>query len=422
MPLTDMSVRNAKPKEKPYKISDAGGLYLSVEKGGSKLWRVAYRFDRKQRLLSLGAYPAISLADARTGRDQIKALLAKGVDPSAQRKADRGAARDARACTVDLIADEWLEKRKPQCSTVTHEKLTWLVSLVRPSLGKISIGAVAPVDVLAAVKPLVAAGKLDTARRCRATLSRIFNYASLHGLCDRDPAAPLARNDEVLPPPIVKHHAAVTDRRDGDDDASADARFGELLRAIEGYEGSRSVRNALRLLALIAVRPGELRQMQWSWIGEDAIAFPAGMMKTRETFDLPLSRQASAILSEQREMTGHGALVFPAIAPQSSAKRSAVRSISESTMNTALRRLGFAHDEHVSHGFRSSFSSLANRSGLFQPDVIEAALAHTVGGVRGVYLRSPFTPERRKLAQWWADRCDEWKDQRSPKVVALRSA
>jgi integrase len=385
MPLTDMAVRNAKPKGgKPYKLSDGGGLYLSIETGGSKLWRVAFRFDGKQKLLSLGAYPAISLADARTGRDQIKALLAKDVDPSAQRKLDRGAARDARACTFDLIADEWLEKRKPLCSAVTHEKLTWLVSLVRPSLGKISVGAVTPADILAAVKPLVAAGKLDTARRCRATLSRVFNYASLHGRCDRDPAAPLARNDEVLPPPTVKHHAAVTDRRDGDSDASADTRFGELLRAIEGYEGSRSVRNALRLLALIAVRPGELRQLQWSWIGAETITFPAGVMKMREAFDLPLSRQAVAILSEQREMTGWGALVFPAVAPQSAAKRPALRSISESTMNTALRRLGFAHDDHVAHGFRSSFSSLANRSGLFQPDVIEAALAHTVGGVRGV--------------------------------------
>jgi Phage integrase family len=200
-----------------------------------------------------------------------------------------------------------------------------------------------------------ARGLRDTARRCRANLSRILNYAALHGLCTADPAAPLARNDEVLPPPVVQHHAAITDKREGDRDGDAAERFGALLRAIDGYEGNRSVRNALNLIALVACRPGELRAMRWSWVTLDGdcprIDFPAGTMKMREDFEVPLSKQAVAILTEQRGMTAWSDFVFPAVAPQSRADRPVLRSISKTTLNAALRRMGFLHDQHVAHGF-----------------------------------------------------------------------
>jgi integrase len=385
-------------------------------------WVFDYRHAGGRKRLTLGNYPALSLQDARKKADEHRRSLRDGTDPVARRKADKRAAAVAHLSTFGAVADEWLQKRKPLCSAVTHEKLTWMVGLVRPSLGRMSVGVITPADIVSAFKPIVAAGKLDTARRCRANLSRIFNYAMLHGLCDRDPAAPLARNDEVLPPPIVKHHAAITDRREGDRDGDAEKRFGEVLRVIEGYEGSAIVRNALNLIALIACRPGELRAMRWSWVSKDSITFPAGVMKMRETFEVPLSSQAVALLADQRGMTGWSEYVFPAIAPQSNAKRPNARPISEATLNAGLRRCGYLHDQHVAHGFRSSFSSLANESRLFASDVIEAALAHTVGGVRGVYLRSAFTPERRNLAQWWADRCDELRAGRPSKVVPLRPA
>jgi integrase len=440
--LTDAIARTAVPAEgkRIRKLTDGatgtgdGVLQLWIMKPKAKRgrprkdaarftrrWVFDYRHGSERKRLTLGNYPTLSLSVARKKADEHRRSVRDGVDIIAKRKADKRAAAVAHLSTFGTVADEWLEKRKPLCSGVTHEKLTWMVGLVRPALGKINVGVITPVDIVAALKPLVAAGKLDTARRSRANLSRIFNYASLHGLCDRDPAAPLARNDEVLPPPVVQHHAAITDRRDGDRDNDAENRFGELLRSVQGYEGDRSVRNALCLIALLAIRPGELRHMRWSWIGEDAIAFPAGVMKMREAFEVPLSKQAKAILTQQREMTGWGEFVFPAIAPQSKARRPTVRPLSETTLNSALRRLGYSHEQHVAHGFRSAFSTLANQSRLYHPDVIEAALAHTVGGVRGVYLRSAFTSERRNLAQWWADRCDELKTGTAPKIVPLRS-
>ena len=436
--LTDAACRTATVPEgaKLAKLNDGEGLFLLVvpvkplrgrpRKDAPKVtkrWRFAYRFGGRQNTLALGDYPTVMLAFAREKAEEARKLLADGTDPSAKRKAGKKTAAVAHLTTFNAVADEWLEKRRPLCSAVTHDKLTWLLSLVRPTLGSMQVAAIVPADVVTALKPTVARGLRDTARRCRANLSRIFNYAALHGLCTADPAAPLARNDEVLPPPVVQHHAAITDKREGDRDGDAAARFGALLRAIDGYEGNRSVRNALNLIALVACRPGELRAMRWSWVTLDGdcprIDFPAGAMKMREDFEVPLSKQAVAILTEQRGMTAWSDFVFPAVAPQSSANRPVLRSISETTLNAALRRLGFLHDQHVAHGFRSSFSSLANQSKIFDADTIEAAMAHTVPGVRGVYLRSAFTPERRTLAAWWGNRCDEMREQRPSNIVAL---
>jgi integrase len=425
-PLTDAELRKLVrdfPADRALQKRGCGnGLVFVIERTSeahaATRWVFEYRFGGRRKSLGLGTYPAVTLSAARERAGTARALLAASKDPMAERKAEKRAAAVAHLTTFDKVADEWLEKRRPLCSPETHGKLVWLVSLARPALGTLQVGAIAPADVVAALKPVVSSGRLDTARRCRANLSRIFNYAAIHGLCSSDPAAPLARNDEILPPPIVEHHAAVTDRRDGDRDGDAVTRFGGLLRACWRHDGHPTVRNALKLIALIAVRPGELRRLRWSWVTLEGdapcIKFPAGVMKMRADFEVPLSRQAIEVLTEQREMTGQGELAFPAVAPQrSTIRRPTVRPISETTLNAALRRLGYSHDEHVAHGFRSCFSSLANESRVFDADTIEAALAHAVGGVRGVYLRSAFTPERRMLARWWADRCDALREERA---------
>lgn len=424
-PLTDAELRKLVrdfPADRALQKRGCGnGLVFVIERTSeahaATRWVFEYRYGGRRKSLGFGTYPTVTLSAARERTGAARALLATGKDPMAERRAEKRAAAVAHLTTFDKVADEWLVKREPLCSLETHSKLVWLVSLARPVLGILQVSAIVPADVVAALKPVVATGRLDTARRCRANLSRIFNYAAIHGLCTSDPAAPLARNDEILPPPVVEHHAAITDRQDGDRDGDAAKRFGGLLRACWNHDGHPTVRNALKLIAMIAVRPGELRALRWSWVTLEGdapcVKLPAGVMKMREDFEVPLSRQAVEVLAEQREMTGWCELVFPAVAPQrSTVKRPTVRPISETTLNAALRRLGYSHDQHVAHGFRSCFSSLANESKLFDADTIEAALAHTVGGVRGVYLRSAFTPERRMLAQWWADHCDALREER----------
>ncbi|MGX4804008.1 tyrosine-type recombinase/integrase [Bradyrhizobium guangdongense] len=428
----------------------------------------------KRNTVSLGTFPPVGLAAARKLADGMRELVAAGKDPSEERQAarklvdansylttiaqsadawladanahltmlDRGAGawlvalrslpKDANShlTTFDWVASAWLAtvKNPPQKAkrkaAVTVDKLVWLVSLVRPVLGTLQIDAITTPDVGNALAPIVASGRLDSARRCRANLSRIFNSAAKKGLREGDPALPFARDDEELPAPNVEHHAAITDKREGDRDGDAAKRFGALLRACWCYEGSPIVRNALKLIALVACRPGELRALRWSWVHLDSecprIDFPAGVMKMGEDFEVPLSPQAVAVLTEMQAITGAHELVFPAVAPQrvrkdgAPVKRPAIgaRSISEATMNAALRRMDYKNADHVAHGFRTCFSTLANGSKMFDADTIEAAIAHEIPGVRGVYLRSAFTPERRTLAQWWGKNCDDLREER----------
>jgi integrase len=375
-------------------------------------WRFSYRFGGKRNSISIGAYPTVGLAAAREKAEALRQQIADGINPSSARQAEKRARAVAHLTTFNAVVDEWLSKRKPLCSDRTFEKVTWLVSLARPVLGPLQIGSITTLDVLAALKPIVK-DRRDTARRVRADLSRIFNYAALHGLCKGDPAAPIARNDEVLPPPVITHRPAIVE----------EVAFGVLLRAVWGYTGNPSVRNALRLLAYLHVRPQELRYLRWEWVSFDeaTVTFPPEVMKMREPFIVPLSRQAVEVLKEQLELTGRCELVFPAIRAQRSANRPAVRPISEITLNQALRNLGYdTSSQHTSHGFRASASTIQNRSGLFSSDVIEAGLAHAVPGVRGVYLRSGFVPERRKLTEWWCNHCDELREKHDAKVVPLR--
>jgi integrase len=394
-------------------------------------WRFSYRFAGKRNSVSLGAYPTVSLADARKKAEELRRQLTDGKDPSAQRKAQKQAQAVAHATTFAAVADEWLEKQKAlsgdaQRSESTLGKLTWLLLLVRPHLGHLQTGEITPMQCLAALKKVEARGRHgrarnETARRCRETMSRVFRMAVATGRAQFDPTASLV-GDDVLTPPARNSYAAIIEP----------TAFGRLLRDIDAYHGAPETRFALQLIALTALRPGELRQLRWSWIAidstEPAVTLPAEIMKMRREHRIPLSRQAVAILAELRALTGWGEFVFPCAQPRRTvgrdgqpSKRPSLRPMSEGALNSALRRLGYESDVHVPHGFRSSFSTIANESGLFDPDAIEAALAHLdKNQIRAVYNRASYWDARRKLAQWWSDRCDELKEERPAKVLALR--
>src|SRR5579872_836371 len=394
-------------------------------------WRFSYRFASKRNSISLGAYPTVTLADARKKAEELRRQLTDGKDPSAQRKAQKQAQAVAHATTFAAVADEWLEKQKAlsgdaRRSESTIGKLAWLLSLVRPHVGHLQIGEITPMQCLATLKKVEARGRRgrtrnETARRCRETMSRVFRMAVATGRSQFDPTASLV-GDDVLTPPSRNSYAAIIEP----------TAFGRLLRDIDAYHGATETRLALQLIALTALRPGELRQLRWSWIAidstEPAVTLPAEIMKMRREHRIPLSRQAVAILAELRELTGWGEFVFPCAQDRKTvgrdgqpSKRPSLRPMSEGALNSALRRLGYESDVHVPHGFRSSFSTIANESGLFDPDTIEAALAHLdKNQIRAVYNRASYWDARRKLAQWWADRCDEMRQERSPKVVALR--
>lgn len=390
MPLTDTAIRNLKPTSTAKKYSDGGGLHLLVNPTGSKLWRMAYRYDGKQKLLSFGAYPAVSLADARKRREDAKRHLAAGNDPGHQIKIDRQTRQLSNANTFCAIADELLVKvEREGRADATMKKKRWLLDMARKSIGNRPITEISAADILASLKEVEAAGNYETARRMRATIGQVFRFAIATARAENDPTGALKG---ALITPTVTHRAAITERKE----------FGGLLRAIWSYEGSPETRAALRLMALLYPRPGELRLSNWGEFDLDGSLWtiPAPRTKMRREHTKPLPKQAVTILRELHKNTGDGRLVFPSI-------KSRKRSISENTLNGALRRLGFTADEATSHGFRATASTLLNESGRWLPDAIEAELGH-VGAdeVRRAYHRAQYWDDRVKMAQWWGDEID----------------
>jgi integrase len=403
MPLTDVSIRAAKPRDIRYKISDGGGLYLSIEPGGNKLWRIAYRFDRKQKLLSLGAYPVVSLAEARIGRDQIKALLAKGIDPSAQRKLDQSAARDARACTFRVVADELVEKfAKEGLKELTLEKKRWLLGVINGAIGARPIADIRAGELLEALRKLERRGHYESARRARALAAAAFRFAIATGRAERNPAADLMG---ALTAPTVTHRPAITEPK----------AVGALLRAIDDMDGQITIRIALQLLALTFVRPGELRHAEWKEFDLDGALWviPAPRMKMKRAHRVPLAQQSVALIRDLREITGSSPYLFPQV-------RSWHRPISDGTLNASLRRLGYGKDQMVSHGFRGLASTMLNETRGWHPDVIERQLAHEdKNDVRKAYNAAQHWDERVRMMQWWADRLDALRG--LGRVVSLRA-
>ncbi len=386
MPLSDSKIRNLKPLDRVYKLSDGGGLYLYVPPQGSKLWRMNYRFEGKQKTLSFGPYPAVSLAEARAKREEAKAVLRDGGDPSKKAKQEKYQQHLASISTFNAIADELLEKdvREGKAET-TINKRRWLLGLARRDLGPLPIKDIKAPAVLAVLREIEAAGNYETTRRLRAVISQVFRLAVATARAEYDPTPGLKG---ALTAPKVTHRAAITDRK----------QFAGLIRAIWSYDGSKESQAGLKLLALLYPRPGELRLAHWEEFDLDRAVWtiPATRMKMRREHRKPLPKLAIEILSDLEKETGGSEFAF-------FSNWSSGKPISENTLNGALRRLGFTKDQATSHGFRSSASSLLNESGLWSPDAIEAELAH-VGAdqVRRAYNRTLYWEERVRMADWWA--------------------
>ena len=396
MPLNDAAIRAAKPDgDKTAKLSDGGGLQLWVKPSGTRLWALAYRFAGKQKKLSLGQYPAIGLKDARKARDEAKRALASGIDPGQQKRREKLNKRAAETNIFDAIASELLEKKRREGKArITVEKAEWLLGLVKPAFAGRPITEITPAEILAAIRPVEALGKHETAIRLRGRIGEVFRYAIATGRCANDPTTALRG---ALIRPHVSHRAAIIDAK----------AFGALLRAIDGYSAP-ATRIALQLLAVTFVRPGELRHAEWSEFDLDKRVWeiPAGKMKMRRPHRVPLAPQAISCLEELRPLTGQGKYLFPS-------ERTGERPISENTLNAALRRMGYSADEVPSHGFRASASSLLNESGLWNSEAIEAQLAHVEkNAVRRAYARSEHWAERVRMMDWWANSLDAFRSAR----------
>jgi integrase len=390
MSLTDIRCRTAKPDVKLKKLSDMNGLQLWVFPNGSRLWRYAYRYHGKQKLLALGMYPDVTLAVARTERDKARDLLAEGHDPCRTKKLIRLEAQYS-ADSFESVANEYVEKlRREGRAEATLTKVEWLLSLAIPDLGSSSVKTIRPIEILDVLRKVERRGRYDTARRLRSTAGAVFRYAIATARAETDPTAPL---QGALTAPTVKPRAAVTDPK----------AFGALLRAIDGFSGQKTTQAALKLLALMFPRPGELRLAQWPEFDlEDAIwTIPAERTKMRRQHRVPLAPQVIKILEYLRPITGGGSLVLPGV-------RTARRPMSENTFNAALRCLGYGQDEATAHGFRASASTMLNESGLWNADAIERQLAHVEGNdVRRAYARGEHWDERVRMMTWWANHLDE---------------
>jgi integrase len=392
--LTDTAVRNAKPSDKPYKIADRNGLYLLVSPAG-KYWRINYRFHGKQKTLSLGVYPAITLADARKKRDEARKLLAGDIDPSLVKRATRQANKHAHENTFQAIALEWHARQSATWAQTTSANIRRCLEVdIFPWLGDRPIKDINAPELLTVLRRIEGRGAHEKAQRAREYVGRVFRYAIQTGRAERDPSGDLKG---ALTPVKAKHHASITDPK----------AIGALLRAIDGFTGSYTTRCALQLAPLVFVRPGELRHAEWLEIDFDKQEWriPAHKMKMGEQHIIPLSRQAVEILEAAQPLTGGGQYIFPSV-------RSTSRPMSENTINAALRRMGYEKDEMTGHGFRSMASTLLHEHG-WPHEAIERQLAHAERNkVSASYNFAEHLPKRREMMQWWADYLEGLKDGR----------
>lgn len=343
MALTDTAARSAKPKEKPYKLADSGGLFLFVTPAGGKLWRQKIRVAGREKLLSLGTYPLMSLSDARKARDQEKAKLAAGIDPAHERKMAKIAAKVSAGNTFKSVGDDFIAVKMEAAGKAqpTIDKAKWYLSHLVPTLGSRPIAQIKPAELLAVLKSIENKGTIETANRTRALASRIFRHGVANALCEGDPAALLGG---ALATPIVKNRAAILDK----------VKLGKFLRDIDAYGGEPVVRIAMQLLPHVFTRPGELRLGRWSELDWDNSVWqiPGERTKLRRPHSVPLSKQVLALLRSLRDVTGGYELMF-------AGQRSHLSPISENTFNQAFRRMGWGSDEVTAHGLRATASTLS---------------------------------------------------------------
>ncbi len=390
MALSDTKVRNAKPREKAYKIADGKGLFLTISPNGSKYWRFKYHFNNKEKLLALGVYPDVSLAQARDKHLEARRLIANGIDPSIDKQIKKRAKKVAAENSFEAIAREWYAKYSPTWASNHSEKIIRRFERdLFPWLGNRPINEITAQELLIILRRIENRGAIDTAHRAKQNCSQVFRYALATGRADRDPANDLRG---ALPPVKENHHATITEPK----------AIGELLRATNSYQGFLVTKCALKLAPLVFVRPGELRKAEWSEFNFETAEWriPAAKMKMRVVHIVPLSTQAITILRELQPLTGDGKYVFPSV-------RSPQRPMSDNTVTGALRRLGYTGDDMTGHGFRSMASTLLNEQG-WNRDAIERQLAHTErNNVRAAYNYAEYLPERRKMMQHWSNYLDE---------------
>lgn len=385
MPLTDTQIKKLKPESKPYKKTDSEGLYVWVTPKGSKLWRMRYYFEHREKLLTFGKYPAVSLAQAREKRAEAKALLAQGIDPRAAEEAAKAEAQAVNEDTFARIADELVNKlRKEGKSETTLKKKLWYLDMANADFADMPIRDLSSAIILKALRKVEAKGKYETAQRLRSTIGQVCRYAIATARLDNDPTYALRG---ALISPQVKHQPAVTDREG----------FAQVVRNVWDYGGGVSTNAALKLIVLLYPRPGELRKARWGEFDLEAATWtiPPEHEKNRRTHVKPLPELAVEILRELKAHSGYGELVFPT---NSNPKKP----LSENAINQALQRLGYK-GTHTSHGFRASASSLLNESGLWNEDAIETELCHIERSQsRRPYNRAKYWDERVKMADWWA--------------------
>jgi integrase len=391
MPLTDTTIRTAKPGAKPAKLFDERGLFLLVTPTGAKWWRFRFRFDGKEKLLSLGVYPDVGLKDARDRRDAARKLLSAGVDPGENRKATKAARQDRAANSFEVIAREWYAQEAPGWAEHHGDRILRRFERdVFPWIGGRPIADLNAPEILAAMRRIESRGALETAHRALSNCGQVFRYAVATGRALRDPTGDLRG---ALPPVKAEHFSAVTEPK----------QVAELLRTLDGYQGTFTVACALRLAPLVFVRPGELRKAEWADIDLDAAEWRYTVTKTDTAHIVPLATQAVAILRELNALTGRGRYVFPGA-------RTNGRPMSDNAILAAMRRMGIGKDEMSGHGFRALARTILDEVLGVRVDLIEHQLAHAVKDPNGrAYNRTAHLPERKKMMQLWADYLDKLK-------------
>ena len=389
MTINTLTIKGAKPKEKPYRLYDANGLYIEIAPSGGKLWRFKYRYAGKEKRLSLGTFPTITLKEARSLKADAKKLLNEGIDPAVRKKELKENKLAASKNSFKAVTQEWISKNISKWSSGNTQRVSnRLEQHVFPHIGNKSISSITAPDLLAVINRIEKTGTIYTAHKTLQNCGQVFRYAMATARTTTDPTTALKG---ALPPTQPKHHASITDPK----------KIGALLRAINGYEGNFITQCALKLAPLVFVRPGELRHAEWQEIDfyKAEWRIPAEKMKMKAVHIVPLSKQAIAILEDIYTVTGHGKYVFPSV-------RTNIRPMSENTVNAGLRRLGYTKEEMTGHGFRSMASTLLNEQG-WHWDAIERQLAHAErNSIRAAYNYAEHLPERIKMMQHYADYLD----------------
>lgn len=404
MPLTDTAIKKAKPGAKPSKMADGGGLYLLIHPNGGKYWRMDYRFGGKRKTLSIGVYPDVSLVDARNRHGQARKLLANNTDPSSVKQEQKAKVAALSEHSFEVVAREWFVRHAPNWKENHSSKIiARLEKDVFPWIGNRPISEISAPALLATIRRIESRGALETAHRALACCGQVFRYAVATGRAESDPTGDLRG---ALPPVRKdKHFAAITEPK----------RVGELMRDIDGYQGSFIVKCAFKLSPLLFVRPGELRQMEWKDLNLDAAEWVYHVSKTDTMHIVPLASQAVAVLREIEPLTGHGKYVFHG-------ERDHDRPMSDNAIRSALRRMGWTNDEMTPHGFRAMASTILDNMG-YKQEWLERQLAHEEANkVKAAYKRDAwrmYLPERVAMMQAWADYLDKLKT--GAEVIQIRA-